>query len=120
MDEQFNKYKNRLYRAYVKDKKAPDFTDTLERLRDHWDSFLEYKNLEVARQRSEKNKKNINKKIYHHKMGTGGYRIAGPKWDQTEAAMHKKGIIPATDSWPHRARNWVLGHGAEYDMETGE
>ena len=25
MAEQFNKYKNRLYHAYVKDKKAPDF-----------------------------------------------------------------------------------------------
>ena len=53
-------------------------------------------------------------------MGTGGYRTAELKWDQTEAAVREKGIIPATDSWPHRARNWVLGHGAEYDMETGE
>ena len=53
-------------------------------------------------------------------MGTGGYRTAEPKWDQAEAAMREKGIIPATDSWPHRARNWVLAHGAEYDMETWE
>ena len=98
MAEQFNKYKNRLYRAYVKDKKAPDFTGTLERQRAHWDSFLEYKNSELARQRSEKNKENAKKKKYHHKMGTGGYRTAEPKWDQTEAAMREKGIIPATDS----------------------
>ena len=35
MAEQFNKYKNRLYRAYVLDKKAPDFTGTLERQRTH-------------------------------------------------------------------------------------
>ena len=120
MAEQFNKYKNRLYRAYVKDKKAPDFTGTLERQRAHWDSFLEYKNSELARQRSEKNKENAKKKKYHHKMGTGGYRTAEPKWDQTKAAMREKVIITAIDSWPQRARNWVLGHGAEYDMDTGE
>ena len=35
MAEQFNKYKNRLYHAYVKDKKAPNFTGTLEKQRDH-------------------------------------------------------------------------------------
>ncbi len=68
MAEQFNKYKNRLYRDYVKDKKAPNFTGTLERQRAHWDSFLEYKNSEVAKQRSEKNKENATKKKYHHKM----------------------------------------------------
>ena len=93
---------------------------SLERHRAHWDSFVEYKNSELARQRSEKNKENAKKKIYHHKMGTGGYRTAEPKWDQTEAAMREKGIITATESWPHRVRNWILGHGAEYDMETGE
>ena len=53
-------------------------------------------------------------------MGTGGYRTAEPKWDQTEAAMREKGIIPAGDSMPHRARNFLLGNGVEYDMETGE
>ena len=34
--------------------------------------------------------------------------------------MREKGIIPAIEVWPHRARKWVLEHGAEYDMETGE
>ena len=42
MAEQFNNFKNRLYKAYVDSyKKAPDFTGTLERQRAHWDSFLE-------------------------------------------------------------------------------
>ena len=53
-------------------------------------------------------------------MGTGGYRSAEPKWDRTEAAMRERGIILAGDSLPHRARNFLLGHGVEYDMETGE
>ena len=34
--------------------------------------------------------------------------------------MRAKGIIPVTDAWDTRLRNWVLGHGAEYDMNTGD
>ena len=53
-------------------------------------------------------------------MGAGGYRSAEPKWDKVEADMREKGIAPATEEWPHRVRNWVLGHGAQYDVETWE
>jgi len=120
MAEQFNKYKNKLYRQYVKDNKAPEFTGTLERQRAHWPAFLEYKDSEVAKERSAKNKENAAKKKYHHKLGPGGYRTAEPKWDQAEAAMRDKGITPATEAWPRRVRNWTLGHGVQYDMETGE
>ena len=87
MAEHFNNYKNRLYRAYVKNKKAPDFTGTLESQRAHWNSFLEYKDSELAKQRSKKNNDNAAKKKYHHKMGAGGYRSAEPKWDQTKSFM---------------------------------
>ena len=34
--------------------------------------------------------------------------------------MRAKGIIPVRDAWDTRLRNWVLGHGAEYDMNTGD
>ena len=119
MAEQFRNYKNKLYRDYVKDKKAPDFTGTLERQRAHWDAFLEYKDSELAKERSAKNKENAAKKKYHHNMGPGGYRTAEPKWDQAEAAMRDKGVTPATEAWPRRVRNWTLGHGAKYDTETG-
>jgi len=120
MAEQFNKYKNRLHKAYVKDKKVPKFEGTLEKQRAHWDSFLEYKNSEIAKQRSEKNKENAAKKKYHHKLGPGGYGSAEPKWAKAEAELRKKGVTPSTEAWPTRARNWLLGHGAKYDMETGE
>ena len=36
MAEQFNNYKNRLYREYVRKNKVPDFSGTLGRQRDHW------------------------------------------------------------------------------------
>ena len=86
-------------------KKAPEFTCTLERQLAHWPAFLEYKDSEVAKERSAKNKENAAKKIYHHNMGPGGYRTAEPKWEQVEATMFDKGITPKTRHWPRRVRN---------------
>ena len=120
MAEQFNNYKNRLYREWQSKQKAPDFTGTLERQRPHWKAFQEYKGSEKAKERSKKNKENAAKKKYHHTMGAGGYISAEPKWGKIEAELRNKGITPITDGWPRRCRNWILGHGAEYDMETGD
>jgi hypothetical protein len=120
MAEQFNKYKSRLYREWQSKQKAPDFTGTLERQRPHWKAFLEYKESEIAKERSKKNKENAAKKKYHHNMGAGGYISAEPKWARIEADLRKNGHTPITDGWPRRCRNWILGHGVEYDMETGD
>src|SRR5664279_1705678 len=73
---------------------------------------------EEAKQRSAKNKENAAKKLYHHALGTGGYKSVVPKWDQTEAALFAKGITPATHDWPVRSRNWLFAHGASYDTQT--
>ena len=120
MAQQFNNYKNRLYREWDTKNKVPDFTGTRERQRPHWDAFLEYKKTELAQKRTKTNKDNAGKKIYHHKMGPGGYRVSEPKWDKLEADMRAKGIIPATEEWDRRIRNWLLAHGGEYDLETGQ
>ena len=53
-------------------------------------------------------------------MGPGGYRVSEPKWDKLKADMRAKRIIPATEEWDRRIRNWLLTHGGEYDLETGE
>ena len=98
-----------------REKKAPDFTGTLERQRAHWEAFLQYKDSELGECREKKNKENAGKKKYHHKLGGGGYVSAEPKWDLIEAAMREKGITQVTDDWPRRVRNWMLAHGAEYD-----
>ena len=120
MATQFQTFKKRLYKNYLEEKKAPEFTGPLEKHRDHWDAFVEYKESEEAKQRSAKNKENAAKKLYHHVLGTGGYKSAVPKWDQTEAALIAKGITPATHDWPVRSRNWLLAHGASYDTKTGD
>ena len=53
-------------------------------------------------------------------MGPGGYRVAEPKWEKIESELRAKGLTPVTEEWDRRIRNWLLAHGGEYDMETGE
>ena len=43
MAQQFNNYKNKLFREWEEDGKLPDFTGTRERQRPHRPAFLEYK-----------------------------------------------------------------------------
>jgi hypothetical protein len=68
-----------LYKEFVDKEKTPVFTGAYEKIKDYWDAFVEYKTLEVAKKRSEKNKKNAAKKKYHHTMGQGGYKSGNPK-----------------------------------------
>ena len=96
MATQFQSFKKRLYNEYIKKNKTPEFTGPLEKQKHHWAGFVAYKASPVALQRSEKNKKNAAKKKYHHVMGTGGYKSAVPKWEQSEAAMIAKGITLGT------------------------
>ena len=50
-------------------------------------------------------------------MGSGGYRVALPKFEKLAADLREKGIIPGTHDFPRRSRNWLLGHGATFDAE---
>jgi hypothetical protein len=70
-------------------------------------AFQEYKESEDAKALSEKNKKNADKKKYHHTLGPGGYETAILKWDKKEQKMIAKGITPEPirDEWELRARN---------------
>jgi hypothetical protein len=82
MSQQFNNHKKKLYNNYIKKKTPLEFTGPLEKQRDHWEAFLEYKESSLALERSRKNKENAAKKIYHHTMGSGGYKTSVPEWDK--------------------------------------
>ena len=71
---------------------------------------------------SKQNKVNAAKKLYHHKLGPGGYEAAMPKWDRKEQELIAKGVQPEwiRDEWELRARNWFLAHGGSYDETTGD
>jgi hypothetical protein len=101
---------------------VPVFEGYLAKQANHWKAFQEYKESEDAKALSEKNKKNADKKKYHHTLGPRGYETAIPKWDKKEQEMIAKGITPEPirDEWEMRARNWFLAHGALYDELTGD
>jgi hypothetical protein len=117
MTLQFNNWKKRLYKEFVNKEKTPVFTGAYEKIKDHWDAFVEYKTSEAAKERSKINKKNAAKKKYHHTMGQGGYKSAKPKWKKMEDDLIAKGIILETLKWNDRSRDWFYGHGGKLDSE---
>jgi hypothetical protein len=117
MATQFNNWKKRLDKDYVQKEKTLVFTGAFEKIRDHWDTFVEYKTSEKAKKRSEINKKNGTKKKYHHTIGQGGYKSGKPKWKKMEDDLIAKGIIPEILKWNDRTRDWFYGHGGMLDSE---
>jgi hypothetical protein len=122
MAKLFRVWKKKLWKNYLKTKKVAVFEGYLAKQANHWKAFQEYKESEDAKELSEKNKKNADKKKYHNTLGPGGYDTAIPKWDKKEQEMIAKGITPEPirDEWEMRARNWFLAHGGSYDKITGD
>ena len=43
------------------------------------EAFVQYKSFELGIQKVQKAKDNVSKKVYHHTLGQGGYKLAIPK-----------------------------------------
>lgn len=67
----------------------------------------------------ERNKENAAKKKYHHHLGSGGYSVAMPKWEEMEASLIERGIEPATANWPERSKFWYYAHGGTLNPVDG-
>jgi hypothetical protein len=117
MAEAFKNYKKDLDRKFIKKGKTPDFTRGYAKLRHHWDDFVAYKTSSKAVERSNINKENARKKIYHHHMGSKGYAGCMPQWDALEEKFRAAGITPEPAKWNERARNWFYGHGGTLDAQ---
>jgi hypothetical protein len=91
MVELFHGWKKILWKNYLKKKKVPVFEGYLAKQTNQWKAFQEYMESKDAKALSEKNKKNADKKKYHHKLGPGAYETAIPKWDKKEQEMIAKG-----------------------------
>ena len=111
----FNNHKKTIWNKYIeRGKKTAEFMGTLEKQRDHWDAFVKLKESELAQKRSRINKINASKKIWHHKLGLGGYEVARPKWDLAEQQSVCAGVTPVTLSWPSTVRTWFYAHGGRW------
>ena len=72
----FKNHKNREWNKYVKgERKTPEFKGTLEKQREHWPAFMKFKESELSKERSIKNKANAAKKTQFHRLGPGGYAV---------------------------------------------
>ena len=97
----FKNHKNREWDKYVKGgRKTPVFEGTLENQSAHWDDFVKFKESELSKKRSRKNKANAEKKTQFHRLGPGGYAVAMPNWDKSKKEMEDAGVTPETLSCP--------------------
>jgi hypothetical protein len=69
MATQLQTFKKNLKKNYIKKGKMPVFTGELEKQKDQWNAFVEYKCSELGIQWVERNKENASKKKYHHMSG---------------------------------------------------
>ena len=105
MAEQLQTFKKNLTKNYIKKGKTPEFIGDLAKQKDHWNAFVAYKSSELGIRNVEKAKKNASKKVYHHTLGQGGYKMAKPKWEKMEQDLIDKDIMPATITWPELSKN---------------
>ena len=120
MAQQFNNWKKRMNNDYIQKGKTPEFIGVNEKLKAQWEEFVEYKNSQEFKNRSEKNKENASKKKYHHNMGSGGYARVEPMMDKDEEELLAKDVQPETLNWAYRAKLWFYGHGGRLDPTTGK
>nr|TKV94916.1 hypothetical protein SEVIR_9G327400v2 [Setaria viridis] len=84
---------------------TPDFTKH-PKLRDQWDSFVQFKQSQKSAKAMKTNTDNARQKKYFHHLGPGGYKKGIIKWQRMEDDIIAKGIVPATLKWPERAKHW--------------
>jgi hypothetical protein len=119
MATQFQKFKKKLTRDFIKNNQTPNW-DEYPKIKDHWKSFVEYKKSENFSQKSAQAKNSASKKgEYNNRLGRGCYAVAIPKWRKMEQDLIAKGIISVVFHWPERSKNWYYAHGGRLNPNDG-
>jgi hypothetical protein len=72
-----------------------------------WKTFVEQKTSEEFLSKRQANSELAKKNIYHHRLGTGGYQRASPKWRAEEATWKATGLPVLLEDVPERAGDWL-------------
>ena len=107
MAEQLQTFEKNLMKKYIKTGIMPEFSGELEKLKDHWDAFVQYKSSELGIQKVQKAKDNASKKVYHHTRPRR-LQACNTQWVKMEQDLLDRGIQPATMNWPERSRTRFL------------
>ena len=75
----FQTYKKNLNKEYIKKGLTPNFMKH-PKLRDHWNSFVQFKQSQKSANETQTNTDNAQKKKYFHRLGLGGYKKGIIKW----------------------------------------
>ena len=70
-----------------------------------WKTFVEQKTSEEFLSKGQANSELTKNNIYHHRLGTDGYKRAIPKWKAEEAARKAAGLPVMFEEVPERAGN---------------
>ena len=81
MAQQFNKFKNNLYRDYLKNREPKEWTGPMVKQREYWPQFLEMKKSDVFKKRSATNKVNASKKKKTPCNGDRWLQVEGTRVD---------------------------------------
>jgi len=80
-----------------------------------WACFCELRESEEFKAKSKAASALAKKNLYHHHLGTGGYKTQIPKWRAEDDAKRKSGQMVLTDIVDERAANWLRGRKAQTD-----
>ena len=81
---------------------------------------MTFKDSELSKERSMKNKANAARKTQVHRLGLGGYAVGLPKWDKSEQEMEDAGVTPVTRSWPPGAELGSMCMGERWTRRQSE
>ncbi|WVZ97555.1 hypothetical protein U9M48_043081, partial [Paspalum notatum var. saurae] len=109
-------FETKMWAHFVNHGQAPDFEKS-SKLRANWELFVQYKESEVAKARSEQHSGISRKRKYNHKMGPGGYRKSIPKWEKMEAELEQRGVNLPTANWPRHSKCWYYGYGGSLSSD---